>query len=150
MSSSPSEIVRRSVSDATGSALAPIEQSDDVARLAPGVNFEFGPFNLFHLSGLGSRALLRSFVREEAIGHRRNRDLVDRRLGDTLAPNQTHFDPLKGAHFCVITQTAIKIHRAKRWSIVARALAMAVWAVCITGSRTYDVRQVRNAPANTG
>ena len=57
---------------------------------------------------------------------------------------------VKGAHFCVITQTAIKIHRAKGWSIVARALAMAVWAVCITGSRAYDVRQVRNAPANTG
>jgi hypothetical protein len=52
---------------------------------------------------------------------------------------------VKGAHFCVITQTAIKIHRAKRWSIVARALAMAVWAVCTTGSRAYDVRQVRNA-----
>ena len=50
---------------------------------------------------------------------------------------------MKGAHFCVITQTAIKIHRAKRWSIVAQALAMAVWAVCITGSRAYDVRQVQ-------
>ena len=51
------------------------------------------------LSGLGSRALLRSFVRKEAIGRRRNRDLVDRRLGDTLAPNQTHFDPRERGSF---------------------------------------------------